>query len=164
MPNHQTIVGSWRWLNSPEWNVAIFSFLLSFFWEIQQMPFYQISNEFSCFDRTRNCTLATVGDVGISLTAFWVVAVLAKSRQWVRRPSRRQIIIYTFVGVVITVVFEALATGPLNRWAYAEIMPTVPFLGTGLVPLAMWLLMPPLTIWFVQRQLFHVHPRSSEQL
>ncbi|MEX0269908.1 hypothetical protein AB3R30_12250 [Leptolyngbyaceae cyanobacterium UHCC 1019] len=164
MANYQNIIGSWRWLNSPEWNVAIFSFLLSFFWEIQQMPFYQVPSEFSCFDRTRNCTLATVGDVGISLTAFWVVAVLAKSRQWVRRPSRRQIIIYTFVGVVITVVFEALATGSLNRWAYAEIMPTIPFLGTGLVPFAMWLLMPPLTIWFVQRQLSHVHPKSSEQL
>ena len=164
MANYQNIIGAWRWLNSPEWNVAVFSFLLSFFWEVQQMPFYQVSNEFSCFDRTRNCTLATVGDVGISLTAFWVIAVLAKSRQWVRRPNRRQIIIYTFVGMVITVVFEALATEPLDRWAYAEIMPTIPFLGTGLVPLAMWLLMPPLTIWFVQRQLSHIQHKSSEQL
>lgn len=128
------------------------------------MPFYQVSSEFSCFDRTRNCTLATVGDVGISLIAFWVVAVLAKSRRWVQRPSRRQIIIYTLVGVVITVVFEALATGPLGRWTYAESMPTIPFLGTGLVPLSMWLLMPPLTVWFVQRQLSHVRYKSSEQL
>jgi membrane protease YdiL (CAAX protease family) len=164
MSNHQNIIGSWRWLNSPEWNVAVFSFLLSFFWEIQQMPFYQVSSEFSCFDRTRNCTLATVGDVGISLIAFWVVAVLSKSRRWVQRPSRRQIIIYTFVGVVITVVFEALATGLLGVWAYAEIMPTIPFLGTGLVPLSMWFLIPSLTIWFVQRQLSHVRYKSSEQL
>ena len=90
MSNHQNVIGSWRWLNSPEWNVALFSFLLSFFWEVQQMPFYQVSNDFSCFDRTRNCTLATVGDVGISLTSFWVVAALSKSRQWVHRPNRRQ--------------------------------------------------------------------------
>lgn len=161
MSKHQNIIGSWRWLNSPEWNVAIFSFLLSFVWEVQQMPFYQVSSEVSCFDRTRNCTLATVGDVGISLTSFWVVAALAKSRQWVRRPSRGQIIIFMLIGVVITVVFEALATGPLDRWAYAEIMPTIPFLGTGLVPLAMWLLMPPLTVWFVQRQLSHIHIKAQ---
>ena len=164
MSNHQNVIGSWRWLNSPEWNVALFSFLLSFFWEVQQMPFYQVSNDFSCFDRTRNCTLATVGDVGISLTSFWVVAALSKSRQWVHRPNRRQIIIFTLVGVVITVIFEALATGLLDRWTYAESMPTIPFLGTGLLPLAMWLLMPPLTIWFVQRQLSGVSYKNSEQI
>ena len=164
MSNYRNIIGSWRWLNSPEWNVAIFSFLLSFFWEVQQMPFYQVSNEFSCFDRTRNCTLATVGDVGISLTAFWVVAALAKSRRWVHQPSLKQITIFTLVGVVITVVFEVLATRLFGVWEYAASMPTIPLLGTGLVPLLMWLLMPPLTIWFVKRQLSHVRYKSSEQI
>jgi len=164
MSNHQNIISSWRWLNSPEWNVAIFSFLLSFFWEVQQMPFYRVSNEFSCFDRTRNCTLATVGDVGISLTSFWVVAAISKSRRWVQRPSSKQVATFTVVGVVITVVFEALATGSLGVWAYAGFMPTIPFLGTGIVPLSMWLLMPPLTIWFVKRQLSNVRYKSSEQI
>lgn len=153
MSNHRNVVHSSRWLNSPEVNVAIFSFLLSFLWETQQMPFYRVPSELSCFDMTRNCTLATVGDVGISLVSFWTVAAISKSRQWVHQPSWRQISIFTLVGVVITVVFEALATGPLGVWAYAESMPTLPFLGTGLVPLSMWLLMPPLTIWFVKRQL-----------
>ncbi len=164
MSTRQNIISSLRWLNSPEWNVGIFSFLLSFFWEVQQMPFYQFSSAISCSDRTRNCTLATVGDVGISLTSFWVVAALSKSRQWVHRPSRKQISLFTLVGVVITIVFEALATGPLDRWAYAEFMPTIPFLGTGLVPLLMWLLMPPLTIWFVKRQISNVRYKSSEQI
>lgn len=61
--------------------------------------------------------------------------------------------IFILVGMVITIVFEALATGPLNQWRYADFMPTVPFLGTGIVPLLMWFLMPPLTLWFVRRQL-----------
>jgi hypothetical protein len=164
MLNRRTVNRSFSWLNSPEWIIAIFTFLLSFLWEIQQMPFYQVSNELSCFDRTRNCTLATIGDVGISLTAFWVVAALSKSRRWVHQPSRKQISIFTLVGVVITVVFEALATGPLDRWAYAESMPTIPLLGTGLVPLAMWLLVPPLTVWFVKRQLFNAAYKNSEQV
>ncbi|MBW4578236.1 MAG: hypothetical protein KME42_01510 [Tildeniella nuda ZEHNDER 1965/U140] len=163
MSKHQNIIGSRHWLNLPEWNVAMFSFLLSFVWEVQQMPFYQVSNEFSCLDRTRNCTLATVGDIGISLISFWIVAAIAKSRQWMQRPSRKQISLFILVGVVITVIFEALATGPLDRWTYAESMPTMPFLGTGLVPLSMWLLMPPLTIWLVKRQLSHVSDQNSEQ-
>ena len=78
MSNRQNVIHSFNWLNSTEWNVAIFSFLLSFFWEVRQMPFYQVSVELSCFGMSRNCTLATVGDVGISLTSFWTVA-----RQWI---------------------------------------------------------------------------------
>jgi len=61
--------------------------------------------------------------------------------------------VFILVGVVITVIIEALATGPLNRWTYAESMPTIPALGTGLVPLLMWFLVPPLAIWFARRQI-----------
>lgn len=142
-----------NWLNLPEFNIVIFSFLLSFFWEIQQMWFYQIPAGYSHFDIVRNCTLATVGDVVIILIAFWAVAALSKSRQWLRYPNRSQMGVFILVGVVITVVIEALATGPLNRWTYAESMPTIPILGTGLVPLSMWFLVPPLTIWFTRRQI-----------
>lgn len=117
------------------------------------MPFYQVPPDHSYSEITKNCTLATIGDVGITLTAFWTVAALARSRQWFRRPRYWQMNLYLFVGLVITIVFEALATGPLNRWQYADSMPTLPILGTGVVPLLMWLLMPPLTIWFVKRQL-----------
>lgn len=162
MLNRRNVISSFNWLHSPEFNVAIFSFLLSFLWETQQMPFYQVSPELSCFERTRNCTLATVGDVGILLVSFWVVAAISKSRQWVQQPNWRQISIFTFVGIVITVVFEALATGPLGMWAYAKSMPTIPFFGTGLLPLLMWILIPPLMIWFVKRQLSHVRYKRSK--
>lgn len=87
------------------------------------------------------------------LIAFWAVAALSKSRQWLRHPSRSQMSAFILVGVVITVVAEALATDLLNRWIYAESMPTIPVLGTGLVPLSMWFLVPPLTIWFARRQI-----------
>nr|WP_278002728.1 hypothetical protein [Nodosilinea sp. LEGE 06152] len=145
-----------NWLNSPEFNVAIFSFLLSFFWEIQQMWFYHIPAGYSHFDIVRNCTLATVGDVVVMLISFWIVAVLSKSRQWLRHPNPNQISVFILVGVVITVVIEALATGLLSRWTYAESMPTIPILGTGLVPLSMWFIVPPLTIRFARRQILPI--------
>jgi hypothetical protein len=145
-----------RLLNLPELNIAIFSFLLNFLWEMQQMPFFQISSEFSCLDTIRNCTLATIGDVGISLTAFWVVAVASKSRQWFRQLHWWQLSSFVLVGIVITVMFEALATGVLDIWKYGEIMPILPFFGTGLLPLLQWLLIPPIIVWFVKRQLPHV--------
>lgn len=56
-------------------------------------------------------------------------------------------------GVTITVVFERLATGPLGSWAYAETMPVVPVLEVGVLPLLQWIVLPPLMVWFVRRQL-----------
>lgn len=156
MPNHPSVIRSFHWLDLPEWNVALFSFLLNFVWETQQMPFFQLSPELSCLEITRNCTLATVGDVGISITAFWLVAAGSKSRQWFHQPRLWQIGSFILIGVVITVIFEALATGPLNIWEYAAFMPTVPFLNTGLLPLLQWVLLPPIIIWFVKRQLNNI--------
>ena len=144
---------SFRWLNTPELNVTIFSFLLNFFWEIQQMPFFRVSPEFGYTDIVNNCTLATFGDAGISIIAFATVAVLFKSRRWILQPNWWQIGIFISVGIIITIIFEVFATGVLNIWQYSDAMPTLPVLGTGLSPVFQWLIIPPLIIWFVRRQL-----------
>ena len=141
-----------RVLNLPEWHVAIFAFLLNFFWEVQQMPLFQLAS-LSCQDRVFNCTLATVGDVGIALLSFWTVAAVHRSRYWIVRPNRGQVTIFIAVGVAITITFEALATSVLDRWEYASTMPTLPLLGTGLSPLLQWILIPPLILGFSKRQL-----------
>ena len=117
------------------------------------MPFFQIPSQFTCIDVVNNCTQATVGDVGISLTAFATVAVLSKSRRWILQANWWQVGIFILVGIIMTIIFEALATGVLNRWKYGDVMPTLPFFGTGLLPVLQWLLIPPLIIWFVRRQL-----------
>ncbi|BAY59393.1 hypothetical protein NIES2135_62700 (plasmid) [Leptolyngbya boryana NIES-2135] len=54
------------------------------------------------------------------------------------QPNRWQISSFILVGIVIAIIFEALATGALNRWKYGTSMPTLPFLGTGLLPLLQW--------------------------
>ncbi|WP_036488456.1 hypothetical protein [Myxosarcina sp. GI1] len=149
-----------RWLNLPELNVAVFSFLLNFLWEMQQMPFFQIPSEFTCINVVNNCTQATVGDVGISLAAFGTVVVLSKSRRWILQPNWWQVVVFVLVGIMITIIFEALATGVLDRWQYGEVMPTLPVFGTGLLPILQWLIIPPLIIWFVKRQLSSIKPKS----
>ena len=150
-----------RWLNTPELNVVIFSFLLNFLWEIQQMPFFRVSPEFDYTDIVNNCTLATFGDAGISLIAFTTVAVLSKLRRWILQPSWQQIGIFISVGIIITIIFEALATGFLNRWQYSEAMPTLPVLGTGLLPVLQWLIIPLLIVWFVKKQISPNTGKSS---
>jgi len=137
----------------PELNVAIFSFLLNFVWEMWQIPFFAAMPSDPHWVGVAACTQASFGDAAISLVAFWCVAARARSRWWIIHPSPSQVAGFVAVGVAITIILEALATGPLERWSYTPSMPTLPVLGTGIFPLFQWILLPPLTIWFVRRQL-----------
>jgi len=137
----------------PELNVAIFSFLLNFVWEMWQIPFFAAMPNDPHWVGVAACTQATFGDAAISLVAFWILAALARSRWWIIDSSPSQVAGFVAVGVVITIILEALATGPLERWSYTPSMPTLPILRTGILPLFQWILLPPLTVWFVRRQL-----------
>ena len=140
-------------LNLPETHVAIFAFLLNFPWEFLQVPFFVGMATAPHWDAIQFCTRASLGDAGIALVAFWAVAVAVRSRNWIRHPRTRDVLGFLGVGVTITTVFEWLATGALGRWAYADTMPVVPLVRVGLLPLLQWIVLPPLIVWFVRRQL-----------
>lgn len=137
----------------PELNVVIFAFLLNFVWEFWQVPFYRDMPSGPHWQATRICTLAAVGDAAIMLASFCIVAAFAGTRTWVLAPSAAQVSVFTMTGIVITVIIERAATEQLHLWAYADRMPVLPLLGTGLLPLLQWVILPPLVVWFVQRQL-----------
>jgi hypothetical protein len=146
-----------RWFadlpSTPEFNILVFSFLINLPWELWQVTFYQGIAEQPHGAGVKVCTQATFGDAGIALAAFWVTALIAKSRTWILRRSRADIAVFIGVGLVATIAFETLATGALERWAYSDAMPRLPVLGTGLLPLLQWLALPPLVLWFVRRQI-----------
>ena len=146
-----------RWLSNlpgtPDFNILVFSFLLNLVWEYWQVPFFREMAEQPHWEGVKACTLATLGDAGIGLAAFWVTAIFAKDRRWVLRPNSLDIAIFLGVGVVVTIVFEALATGMFQRWAYSDAMPRLPVIGTGLLPLLQWFVIPLLVLWFVRRQI-----------
>lgn len=144
--------GLGRLWDLPELNVAIFGFLLNFVWEMWQIPFYEDMPGKPHLLAVWQCTRATFGDVVIMLVAFWVVAAIIRSRRWIVAPNWRQVVGFVIVGVLITVGMEEISL-QLDRWAYADLMPTLPLVGTGLLPLAQWILLPPLVVWFVRRQL-----------
>lgn len=138
--------------NLPELNVALFAFLLNFVWEMWQIPFFAEMPQMPHWEAVWLCTRATMGDVVIMLIAFWSVATAVRSRVWVLHPNWRQITSFVLVGVLITIGMEELSLR-LGRWEYAPLMPTLPWLGTGLVPLAQWIILPPVVLWFVRRQI-----------
>ncbi len=140
-------------LNAPEFHIVIFAFLLNFIWELVQMPLFAGAADFVPYQTIFHCMKATLGDVVISLVAFAGACRIARSRTWIISMNKSDIVCFLAIGLVITIVFELLATGPLNRWEYGELMPVIPVIGIGVTPVAQWVILPLLQLWFVKRQI-----------
>jgi hypothetical protein len=56
-----------------------------------------------------------------------------------------------YVGLILTLLLERLAVGPLDRWTYAPSMPLTE-LDIGLLPILQWLVLPPLALVLTARQ------------
>lgn len=129
-----------------------------------QSPLYVGMVQRPWYDATRLCTVASVGDVAITLVAYAIVAALFKDRFWAfpLRSSRsqssqsryrsvnvRQIALYLVIGIIITAIAEFINISVLHRWAYAPGMSQI--LGLGVAPLAQWVVVPVLIVWLAQR-------------
>lgn len=146
-------VGVDRIIAVPELYIAGFAFLLNYPWEFLQVPFFAGMADAAHWDAVVFCSTAALGDAGITLVAFWTVAAMCGNRGWIVDPTVRQGVGFVSAGLVITVVFEWMATGVWGRWEYAPAMPTLPIVGTGALPLLQWIALPPILIWIVRRQI-----------
>ncbi len=117
------------------------------------MPLFAGFADYPYYPTILHCMKATLGDVVISLVAFAGASLITRSRMWIVSMSKPGVVSFLAIGLLITVAFELLATGPLNRWEYGELMPIVPFIGVGAVPIAQWVILPLLQLWFVRRQI-----------
>lgn len=134
----------------PELPFALFAFLLHFAWEMLQAPLWVGMAEMPHWQAARACTIATLGDVIIAVMAFEAGAVVARSRGWLLSPKRPTVIAYVLVGLVLTLAYEYLATGPLGRWEYTASQPRLPWIGTGIAPALQWLTLQFATLWLAR--------------
>lgn len=135
--------------HAPEFRIALFGFLTAFFWEMWQMPFYDIGGA-SMVARVRGCSIASVGDAGIMVFAYVVASWMTGTRLWLTQITLSRLLVYLGTGLAITVAIEHVALNVDFGWRYSELMPIEPIIGTGLVPLAMWVVVPLVTLWLAR--------------
>ena len=87
------------------------------------------------------------------LSNFWIVAWVGGGRRWPLQPTVARVAGFTGLGPAATILVAILATRVWHRWRDSDLMPTIPILEVGLLPLLMWGVLPPLILWFVRRQL-----------
>ena len=104
----------------------IVSTAVNYVWEMAQMPLYQ-DMSFAALSSWLLCFRASLGD-GLIIVTIWALgAWLYKRIRWFRPLHLGTVLFLLASGALIAVAIElhALAT---QRWAYSELMPTVPWL------------------------------------
>jgi hypothetical protein len=119
-------------------------------WEAAQMPLYTLWRDGSPGEIAFAVAHCTAGDVLIAGTSLMAALALVGAPDWPRRRFAAVAAAAVALGLGYTVHSERvnLARG---AWAYASAMPTLPWLGTGLAPLAQWLVVPAAALGWTAR-------------
>lgn len=134
-----------RLAGMPEWSIAVSGFFLNFFWEMTQSAWYADVARKTYEDILVSRLHCTLGDVAILLVAYWIAAGLARDRYWVTALRPSDLAAFTGLGLGYTIVSEWVNVDLRSAWGYAETMPRLPWIGTGLAPVLQWLILPTMT-------------------
>lgn len=135
--------------------MLLFALLLNYPWEFIQAPLFEGMAERPHWEAVKACTQAAVGDAVIMVVSYWGVAALGRDRAWISGPRSLDVMLFSSIGVGITVVIELLVLHGwwVSGWRYSAAMPVIPGLGVGLVPVLQWVVLPLLVVVLVARQL-----------
>jgi hypothetical protein len=147
------VVNPARLAGTPEWSLAIPGFFLNFFWEMAQSAWYADVARKTYQEILVSRLHCTLGDVAILLVASWITAWLARDRYWVTALRSRDLAAFTGLGLGYTMVSEWVNVDLRSAWGYAETMPRLPWIGTGLAPVLQWLILPTMTARVARRLL-----------
>jgi hypothetical protein len=121
-------------------------------WEIAQLPLYTLWYDSTWTQIAFAVAHCTAGDLLIGMSALALAVIVGGNRDWPQQRFTRVALLTVAIGLLYTLYSEWLNVEVRGAWAYAEAMPRLPWLGTGLAPLAQWLVIPALGFWQVARQ------------
>lgn len=113
---------------------------VNYVWEMLQMPLFE-GMYYSDPNAWISCLQASVGDLFITLFIFLVGRLIFSSWSWPHSPGAVRITYLVLIGAVIAVTIE-IAALKAGRWNYSSLMPVVPGIGVGIVPIVQLIVLP----------------------
>jgi len=129
---------------------TLFSLALHLVWEVAQLPLYTLWHDSAPAVIAWAVVHCTVGDGLIALATFAVACAWSRRVDWPWRSLSRGLPVLLLGGVAYTAFSEWRNVYRLGSWAYSEQMPTI--LGIGALPLAQWIVVPVVALWFLRRR------------
>lgn len=128
----------------------------SLVWEIVHVPLYTLWLTGTGGEIAYAVLHCTLGDVLIAAITLGLAFALF-GREWPVRRVRPVALLTIIFAVAYTVFSEWLNISVRGSWAYRDIMPTLPPLGTGLTPVLQWIIVPVIAFRFALRPRTDTH-------
>ena len=120
-------------------------------WEIAQLPLYTLWHAGTAGEISFAVLHCTFGDAAIAAISLCLALALAGAAEWPARRFGPVLVACVTIGAAYTVYSEHLNVVVRGAWAYSDLMPVLPGLGTGVAPLAQWIVLPPLALIWAKR-------------
>ena len=119
-------------------------------WEAVHLPLYTIWVAGSWPQTVLAWGHCTLGDVLIGAAALCGALLLCRMPNWPIGAHQQVAAATVILAVIYTIFSEWLNVEVRHSWAYRDIMPTLPWLGTGLSPVLQWIVVPLLALRYAQ--------------
>lgn len=129
--------------------IFIVGSLVNYPWEVGQIVFYDFSGDY--LDAAIHCILPSLGDGIILLIIYLAGWIVFRRFDWTDASHIKNYAVMLGAGLIVAIVMEWLGMVILGRWQYKPLMPTLPFLHLGLLPILQMLVLPPLIFYLVAR-------------
>lgn len=140
-----------RWRNWPETRLVMLGLPLELLWELAQFPLYDVWHQNDWSYILYGLAHCTLGDLLILLAIYEIIALLGRDRTWyATRGIWTKGLLFTLLGAGYTIYSELTHVRIKGTWGYTELMPIVPLVEIGAMPLLQWLLVPPLLLWLMR--------------
>ncbi|HEY9567843.1 MAG TPA: hypothetical protein VIR38_07125 [Thalassobaculum sp.] len=147
----QRIGASGEWLSVLRRYLAVIA-VGNLAWEFAQLPLYTIWHGGTPREIAFAALHCTGGDVLIAGAALLGALLVAGTGEWPHDRFATVAVLAMLGGLGYTVFSEWLNTEIRASWAYTETMPRLPLIGTGLAPLAQWIVVPLVAFWWARRR------------
>lgn len=121
-------------------------------WEFAHIPLYTIWVTGSTGEIVFAALHCTGGDILIAVSTLVAALILFGTSRWPEHGYRRVAIAAIVFGLGYAGFSEWLNIEVRQSWAYREMMPVIPVIGVGLSPIAQWIILPILALWWAARK------------